>query len=131
MLAEAMTNVSSRFALRRGWPSQPARHTPINAIMMHPATCVCRSDDRSCLNFALAFGRVAQPDRASGFEAEGCRFKSCLGHQRVARFVIVAPTVLVGLPKKAVQNSTHVQNTVKLVSGQVKKRCPYTIGHRW
>src|SRR3954471_14656610 len=85
MLAEAMTNVSSRFALRRGWPSQPARHTPINAIMMHPATCVCRSDDRSCLNFALAFGRVAQPDRASGFEAEGCRFKSCLGHQHVAR----------------------------------------------
>src|SRR3954464_317395 len=80
MLAEAMTQVSSRFALRRGGPSPPARHTPINAIMVQPATCVCRSDDRSCLNFALAFGCVAQPDRASGFEAEGGRFEPCRGY---------------------------------------------------
>jgi hypothetical protein len=45
----------------------------MDAIMMQPAACVCRSEDRGYLNSAFTFGRVAQRERASAFEAEGCR----------------------------------------------------------
>ena len=41
------------------------------AILEQKAVRVCTSEDRGGLNFALALGRVAQPDRASAFEAWG------------------------------------------------------------
>ena len=55
------------------------------AILEQKAVRVCTSEDRGGLNFALALGRVAQPDRASAFEAGGCRFKPCRGRQPAKR----------------------------------------------
>jgi hypothetical protein len=52
----------------------------MDAIMMQPAACVCRSEDRGYLNSAFTFGRVAQRERASAFEAEGCRVEPRRGH---------------------------------------------------
>ena len=48
------------------------------------------------LNSAHTFGRVAQRDRASAFEAEGCRFEPCRGQQRSAygALHLDEPTVL-------------------------------------
>src|SRR5215208_512156 len=53
----------------------------MDAIMMQPAACVCRSADRGHLNSAFTLGRVAQRERASAFEAEGCRVEPCRGRQ--------------------------------------------------
>ena len=53
----------------------PARHAPTGASLPQRAARVCRSEDRGYLNSALAVGRVADLDRASAFEAEGCRFE--------------------------------------------------------
>src|SRR3954452_10859367 len=52
-------------------------------------------------------GRIAQLDRASAFEAEGCRFKSCRGRQPAKRQDTAAE---IGLAARSSPGLTPVRN---------------------